>query len=173
MSSTPWLPNNSKLRTPTNPPSTTARTKLFKIFVETDIVYLSTGLLRNKPWAKIRQRLVGKYAICCKNIFISLPPPPPPFMQCQNASHILKLKPSHTPVCPQDNVPGQIDAPHEDFIVDAILDLRLVNSLNRHRRGPILQFRAYWVGYGATHDSWDLAPNINTWKLFTTLPASA
>jgi hypothetical protein len=132
------------------------RTKPFE-FAEIDVALLSTAnlLLRSQPCTKFRQRFIGPYAISAKNASHAYRPRLPKSTQCHNVFHISNLKPCHSPQCSLD-----IDAPHNELIVDAMSDFRITHSPDRSQRDPRLEFLVRKGGYDITHDSWEAFANL-------------
>jgi hypothetical protein len=82
-------------------------------------------------------------------------------MQCYSVLfRIYNFKPRHSPHCPPYNIPGRIDAPHYEFIVNVFMDVRIAYSPDCSQRGPRLEFLTHWDGYDPTHDSWEPFANV-------------
>jgi hypothetical protein len=137
------------------------RTKPFE-FAENNLVWLSTANLLpcSQPCAKFRQRFIDPYAISLKISSHAYRLRLPESMHCHCFFHIFKLKQYHSPHCMPHNVPGRIDVPHDEFIMDAILEFSIAYSPDRSHRGPRLELLTHWVGYDTTHDSWEPYANL-------------
>jgi hypothetical protein len=94
-------------------------------------------------------------------------------MQCHNVSHVSKLKICHSPDYRPYTIPGRIAPPHNEFIVDSILDFRISHSASAGCHRLTLAFLTHFDGYDSTHDSWERYSSLKHVEVFHDLARSS
>ena len=75
-------------------------------------------------------------------------------MDCHPVFHVSRLRICHQPETTPDDIPGRVEPPADEFIVEDILNFKISDKPPGYQRGPALIFKVRWFGYDASHDSW-------------------